>query len=181
VKIDPVTPILRGSYAYALAANGEADSALAQGREAVRLDPGNPIVRVLVGHAYLALGRLALARRELETANSQAPNVPLILGGLGATLASTSRERAQELLTTLAKFPRGSGAPSAIAKIRLALGDVSGAVVALQNAVLEHDEMIGSESMVTPLYDPIRSLPQFVEILRAARLDVARLTAKRPQ
>jgi TolB-like protein/tRNA A-37 threonylcarbamoyl transferase component Bud32/Flp pilus assembly protein TadD len=180
VKIDPVTPILRGSYAYALAANGEADSALAQGREAVRLDPGNPIVRVLVGHAYLALGRLALARRELETANSQLPNVPLILGGLGATLASTSKERAQELLTSLAKFRRGSGAPSAIAKIRLALGDVSGAVVALQNAVLEHDEMIGSESMITPLYDPIRSLPQFVEILRAARLDVARLTAKRP-
>ncbi len=180
VKLDPVTPILRGSYAYALAANREADSALAQGREAVRLDPGNPIVRVLVGHAYLALGRLALARRELETANSQAPNVPLILGGLGATLASSSKERAQELLTTLAKFPRGSGAPSAIAKIRLALGDVSGAVVALQNAVLEHDEMIGSESMITPLYDPVRQLPQFVEILRAARLDVARLTAKRP-
>jgi len=180
VRIDPVTPILRGSYAYALAANREVDSALAQGREAVRLDPGNPIVRVLVGHAYLALGRQALARRELETANSQAPNVPLILGGLGATLAGTSRERAEELLTALGKFPRGAGAPSAIAKIRLALGDASAALVALQNAVLEHDEMIGSESMITPLYDPVRSLPQFVEILRAARLDVARLTAKRP-
>ncbi len=180
VRIDPVTPVLRGSYAFALAANREADSALAQGREAVRLDPGNSIVRVLVGHAYLALGRQAIARRELETANSLAPNVPLILGGLGATLAGTSRERAEELLTALGKLPRGAGAPSAIAKIRLALGDVSGALVALQNAVLEHDEMIGSESMVTPLYDPVRSLPQFAEILRAARLDVARLTAKRP-
>lgn len=179
VRIDPVTPILRGSYAYALAANREADSALAQGREAVRLDPGNPIVRVLVGHAYLALGRHALARRELETANQLTPNVPLILGGLGATLAGTSRARAEELLTALGKFPRGAGAPSAIAKIRLALGDVSGALGALQNAVLEHDEMIASESMITPLYDPVRSLPQFAEILRAARLDVARLTAVR--
>lgn len=34
-------------------------------------------------------------------------------------------------------------------------------------------------AMITPLYDPLRALPQFADILRAARLDVARLTAKR--
>ncbi len=181
VRIDPVTPMLRASYAYALAATGEKDSAAAQAREAVRLDPANPIVRAHVGHTYLALGRFPEARRELEAANSQAPNVPVVMGGLGAALAANGmRERAEELLTALAKFPPRSGAASATAKIRLALGDVSGALVALQTALLERDEMIGSEAMVTPLYDPVRTLPQFAEILRAARLDVARLTAKRP-
>jgi tetratricopeptide (TPR) repeat protein len=181
VRLDPVTPVLRASYAYALASLAARDSAVAQAREAIRLDPANPIVRMLVGHVYLALGRAADARRELETANSQAPNVPLIMGGLGAALAANGmREGAEELLTALAKFPPRSGAASATAKIRLALGDVSGALVALQRAVLERDEVIGNEAMVTPLYDPLRPLPQFAEILRLARLDVARLTAKRP-
>ncbi|HJU72544.1 MAG TPA: protein kinase [Gemmatimonadaceae bacterium] len=179
IKLDPVTPILRASYALALAAAKQSDSALAQAREAVRLDPANPVVRLLVGHAYLALGRAPEARRELETANSQAPNTPIILGGLGAALAANGmRERAEELLTTLGKLPPRSGASAAIGKIRLALGDISGALVALQTAVLERDEGIGNEAMITPLYDPVRTLPQFAEILRAARLDVTRLTAK---
>ncbi|MGH7711763.1 MAG: protein kinase domain-containing protein [Gemmatimonadaceae bacterium] len=180
VRLDPVTPILRASYGYTLSAAGQRDSALAQAREAVRLDPANPVVRLLVGHAHLALGQPAAALKELETANSQAPNTPLILGGLGAALvANGMRERSDELLTALAKFPPRSGAAGATGKIRLALGDLSGALVALQTAVLEHDEVIGNDAMITPLYDPIRGLPQFAEILRAARLDVARLTARR--
>jgi len=44
---------------------------------------------------------------------------------------------------------------------------------------LERDEAFGAEALITPLYDPIRKLPQFADILRAARLDVARLTAGR--
>jgi serine/threonine-protein kinase len=180
VRLDPVTPILRASYSYALAAARQTDSALAQAREGVRLDPANPIVRLLVGHTYLALGRNPQALKELETANTQAPNVPLIVGGLGAALAANGmRDRAEDLLATLEKLPPRSGASAAIGKIRLALGDVSGALVALQRAVLERDEVFGNEAMVTPLYDPLRPLPQFAEILRAARLDVARLTARR--
>ncbi|MGQ0537365.1 MAG: protein kinase domain-containing protein [Gemmatimonadaceae bacterium] len=180
VRLDPLAPIVRASHAYALAAAGEADSAAAQAREAVRLDPGNAIVQAHVGHTYLALGRLPDARRALEAANAQAPNVPLIIGGLGATLvASGLRERGEELLAALARFPARSGAASASAKIRLALADTSGALVALQRAVLERDEMIGSEPMVAPLYDALRGRPQFAEILRAARLDVAKLTATR--
>jgi len=180
VRLDPVTPILRASYGYALAAANQTDSALAQAREGLRLDPANPIVRLLVGHAYLALGRAADARKELATANSQAPNTPLIMGGLGAALvANGMRDAAEELLVALAKFPPRSGAAAATGKIRLALGDVSGALVAFQTAVLERDEVFGNEAMITPLYDPLRPLPQFAEILRAARLDVARLTAKR--
>jgi TolB-like protein/Flp pilus assembly protein TadD len=180
VRLDPVTPILRASYGYALAAAGQRDSSIAQGREAIRLDPANPIVRLLVGHAHLALGRNPQALKELETANSQAPNVPLVMGGLGAALVANGiRDRAEDLVTALEKFPPRSGASAAIGKIRLALGDVSGALVALQRAVLDRDEVIGNEAMITPLYDPLRPLPQFAEILRAARLDVARLTARR--
>ncbi len=180
VRLDPVTPILRASYAYALAAGGQTDSALVQAGEAARLEPANPIVRTLAGHTHLALGRPREARRHLETANTQSPNTPLIMGGLGAALAADGmRERAEEILAALGRFPARSGAASATAKVRLALGDASGALVALQTAVLEHDEVFGSESMMTPLYDPVRSLPQFAEILRAARLDVARLTARR--
>jgi Flp pilus assembly protein TadD len=179
-RLDPVTPILRASYSYALAAAGHTDSALAQGREAVRLDPANPIVRLLVGHAYLALGRAAEARKEMETANSQAPNTPIVMGGLGAALvANGMRERAEELIAALAQFPARSGAAAATGKIRLALGDLSGALVSFQTAVLERDEVFGNEAMITPLYDPIRALPQFADILRAVRLDVARLTAGR--
>lgn len=48
-----------------------------------------------------------------------------------------------------------------------------------QTAVLERDEVFGNDAMITPLYDVLRALPQFADILRAARLDVARLTAKR--
>jgi eukaryotic-like serine/threonine-protein kinase len=180
VRLDPVTPVLRASYSFTLATAGQRDSALAQAREGIRLDPANPIVRLLVAHAYLVMGRAAEARKELETANSQAPNTPLILGGLGAALvASGMRDEAEAILATLAKFPPRSGAAAATGKVRLALGDISGALVAFQTAVLERDEAFGAEALITPLYDPIRKLPQFADILRAARLDVARLTAGR--
>ena len=180
VRLDPVTPVLRASYSYTLATAGFRDSALAQAREGIRLDPANPIVRLLVGHTYLVLGRAADARKELETANSQAPNTPLIMGGLGAAfVADSMRDNAEQILAALAKFPPRSGAAAAIGKVRLALGDLSGALVAYQTAVLERDEVFGNEAMITPLYDPIRKLPQFADILRAARLNVARLTAGR--
>jgi TolB-like protein/Flp pilus assembly protein TadD len=180
VRLDPVTPVLRATYAYALAVASMSDSALAQVREALRLDPASPVVRVLVGHAYLALGRLSDARRELETANSQAPGMPLVLGGLGAALAADGqRDRAEDVLARLAALPPRSGAAFAMAKVHLGLGDAAAAMRALQSAVLEHDEMIGSESMAAPLYAPLRSLPPYAEILRAARLNVARLTATR--
>jgi serine/threonine-protein kinase len=180
VRLDPVTPVLRASYSYTLAAAGLTDSALAQAREGIRLDPANPIVRLLVGHTYLVLGRAADARKELETANSQAPNTPLIMGGLGAALVADGvRDEAERILAALAKFPPRSGAAAATGKVRLALGDVSGALGAFQTAVLERDEVFGNEAMITPLYDPIRKLPQFADILRAARLNVARLTAGR--
>jgi tetratricopeptide (TPR) repeat protein len=180
VRLDPVTPVLRASYSFTLATAGQVDSALAQAREGIRLDPANPIVRTLVAHAHLAMGRAEEARKELATANSQAPNVPLIMGGLGAALVATDRrDDAEAILAALLKFPPRSGAAAAIGKVRLALGDISGSLVAFQTAVLERDEAFGAEALITPLYDPIRKLPQFADILRAARLNVARLTAGR--
>lgn len=56
---------------------GESERALAQFREAIRLQPDYVAPRVLMGSTLLALGRLPEATRELETAVKLQPKDPL--------------------------------------------------------------------------------------------------------
>jgi len=56
---------------------GEHAKAVAELREAIRLDPGYTAPRILLGASLLALGRVSEARTELERALKLAPREPL--------------------------------------------------------------------------------------------------------
>jgi tetratricopeptide (TPR) repeat protein len=68
---------------------GQHEKALAQFREAIRLDPRYPAPRILLGSSLLALGRTNEARAALERAVKLAPQEPLARLQLAKVLERT--------------------------------------------------------------------------------------------
>jgi hypothetical protein len=82
------------------------------------------------------------------------------------------------MLTRLEEMPEASRAPSAIAKVRLALGDSEGALVWLKRAADAHDPAFTSEPFALRFWDPIRKDPRFAAIVR--QVGLGQVTVIRP-
>jgi hypothetical protein len=65
-----------------------------------------------------------------------------------------------------------SGAP-AIARIQLGLGEPVAALASLSQAARQRDPFFGSESLASPIFDPLRGLPEFATLIDDVGLDVA--------
>jgi serine/threonine-protein kinase len=174
---DPGAPIISAVLALVMGASGQHDAAVAKGRDAVSRDPGLFASRLMLGTIYLYAARPRDALRELEAARAMVPNLPVVMGALGyAYAAAGDRQRAASIADTLQRTTSRPGGWSALGKVRLALGDTSAALAALERAVAAKDPFFGSEPLTGPLFDGIRSDPRFARIVAAAGLDASRLT-----
>jgi tetratricopeptide (TPR) repeat protein len=177
---DPSSPITSAVLAVALGLTGATDSAISKARGAVQRDPSLVAARVMLGTVYLYAGQASDAVRELEAARSSAPGLPLVLGSLGYAYAvSGNRERAASLADTLQQGLGRPGVASALAKLRLGLGEHVAALGLLERALVERDPFLSAEPLSSPIFDPIRGDPRFARVIAAAGLDVASLTRAR--
>jgi len=71
------TAYLHNNLGIVLQERGRHEEALAELREAVRLDPSYAAPRILLGSSLVALGRMSEARTQLERAVKLAPREPL--------------------------------------------------------------------------------------------------------
>jgi hypothetical protein len=67
------------------------------------------------------------------------------------------------------------GAAAAAARIYIGLGDNDRALALLQRAADAHDSFFSSESLSESFFDPIRSDPRFVAVVKRVGLDPAKL------
>ena len=58
-----------------------------------------------------------------------------------------------------------TGTGAAIARIHIGLGDTASALDWLQRAAAAHDPFFSSESLASPVFDPIREDPAFLVVL----------------
>ncbi|HKS07879.1 MAG TPA: protein kinase, partial [Gemmatimonadaceae bacterium] len=145
-RLDPTAPITLAVGAMAQQSAGRTDSALIAAQRALNLDPALYAPRLIYGTLLLDAGRAREAVRELEKARSLQPNSPATLGAVGAAYAASGeRARAEEVLTLLHGMQTVPRAASAIAKVRLALGDRDSAIVWLGRAADAHDPAFTSE------------------------------------
>ena len=173
VELDPFAPIPRALMALALGIAGDADRARQEMTRAVETDDTFFVTRLFNGTLFLYEGEPANAILELRVAERAAP-VPAVLGTLGYAYAvSGDAAAAQDVLGRI--DPSTAGAPAAIARIHLGLGELDAALTWMDRAVDAHDPFYGSEPLSAPIFAPLRAAPRFVDIARRVNLDPVRL------
>jgi serine/threonine-protein kinase len=171
-ELDPVSPIVSGSYALALGIAGRNQEAVARATQAIELDPSMFVTRWMLGTVHLYGGQVDSAIRELESAASLAGDVPAVRGTLGYAYAvSGDRQRATAILAQIEAKGTGDNVASAAARVRIGLGDTTQALAGLERAAQRHDTFFASESMASPLFDPLRRSARFQALLRRVNLD----------
>jgi class 3 adenylate cyclase/Tfp pilus assembly protein PilF len=147
--------------------------------EALRLDPTDDQVRVHLARTQEILGERREARRTLEGGDrgSRNPYLQLWRARLRAA-GGSERARSNQLARTLrggldSASTRNPDAPYYLAALRLSLGDLAGALAALQRAA-----RTPSPSLIwlptDPMWDAARSAPQFQRLVR--RIEVGQRT-----
>jgi len=172
VALDPLSPVTLGSYALALAVGQATDSAMSAGKRAVELDSTLLVTRFMLGSVYLQAGRYADAVRELENASRLDTSSVQTEGLLGYAYAKTGKSAEARRMAKALESTNGrtSGATAAAARIYLGLGDNDKALALLRKAADEKDSFFSSEALTESYFDPVRSDPAFVAVMRKVGL-----------
>ncbi|MEP6692387.1 MAG: protein kinase [Gemmatimonadaceae bacterium] len=169
-ELDPTSPITLSSYGLALGVAGDADAAAAQATRAVELDPSLYATRMMLGTVQLFGHRYGEAIRELEAASALSKGIGAAQGLLGyAYAAAGDKPHASQIAAALERGERPGNA-FALAHVYLGVGDTAKALTYLARAAAQHDSFFASESMSSPLFDPIRASPRFAAILNTTHL-----------
>jgi serine/threonine-protein kinase len=179
--LDPASPTNASVRAFARQAAGATDSAVALAKRSAELAPTQVTPRWTYGVILLDAGRTADALRELEVARSLAPTSPRVLGSVGAAYAMTAQpQRAEEILVLLQRGTDTDRNASAIAKIKLALGQKDSALFYLERAAVRRDPVFVTEPLSMHFWDPLRSDPRFTALVERVGLQGERVIRRPP-
>ena len=142
-----------------------------QAQTAVAMDPSFATTHMLYGAVLIYSGNPKGALVPLGEALQLSADSRTVLGLLGLAQASAGEmQLAQTTLRRLEQAPPGNGGQPAIARVRIALGDVDGGLAALQRAVELHDPFFNSEPLTSPPFNKVRNDPRFTAIARKVGL-----------
>ncbi len=171
-KVDTESPIIPALLAVTQALSGEEELAVRTGRAVVDANPSQAVPRFMLGTLLAYIGRYPDAISELREARKLAPSVLAVAGSLGYALARSGDVAGARLqLAELRRAPDEAGVDPAIAKILAAMGDVDGAMAALQRGIASRDAFFSSEPLMTPMFAALRSHPDFPALLSSLGLD----------
>jgi DNA-binding winged helix-turn-helix (wHTH) protein/TolB-like protein len=167
LDIAPASRLSNHTLAFAFYFAGRYEDAIHQSKKTLELDENFPVAHALLGMAYLKSGVHDKAIFELQTARQRfdSPAFLALLGYARAVAGKTNEAR--ETLDELQKLStkRFVGAfPKAV--VYAGLGERRLALDALERAFQERSPELGLLG-VDPMFDYIRSDPQFVELLRS--------------
>jgi eukaryotic-like serine/threonine-protein kinase len=177
-RLDPLYVQSNAYLSLTLAMVGRIDQAIALAQQMLALDPEQITLNNWYGDVLELAGRdqeaVAQARRVLTL-----PDVNLTRSGRAAGILGRAgmREEAQALLQRIEALPGGTTERD-VARVyaRLGVGDLEGAMTALETAVQTDPQRVAAYGMASMPYDPLRADPRFAAVLRKLDLDVARLT-----
>jgi serine/threonine-protein kinase len=171
LEIDPLSLFVNGHLAYVFHIRREYDSALAQYRSTLDLDPNYALGHWLLSISCLVCGMLDAAVAEAETLVRLAGCVPLAIGVLGAGYAATGRT--DEALAMIAELNEAGRkvyvSPAYKGWIAVSMDDLDGTFECLEKAVEQRDPMMVNLNS-EPFYDKLRSDPRYHALLRKMNL-----------
>jgi thioredoxin-like negative regulator of GroEL len=140
--------------------------------------PSVAALHVMKGAALLYTNRVTDAVTALEVARVIDPQSPLVLGTLGYAYGRAGNTRmASEIERTLSATPSRAGYGTALAKVKLSMGDTTAAMDHLERALRDRDPLFAAEPLRSPVYAPLHRSERFGRIVQAAGLDRKRVTA----
>jgi len=170
-KLDPISAMAAATLGTALTYARRYDDAIVENMRAIELDPTFPIGHLNLGRAYELRGMLPQSIAELEKAAETFGRTPLFLGFLGHSYAVSGRRTAAlKVVSELEKPSMRKLHPAFhIGLIYSGLGDKDSAFKWFELAYREH---LGATMayLQDPIFDPVRSDPRFVDLVRRVGL-----------
>jgi TolB-like protein/DNA-binding winged helix-turn-helix (wHTH) protein/Flp pilus assembly protein TadD len=164
-NLDPLSLIINADLAELLVLAHSYDESIQQSRKTIELDPNFALAHNQLGQAYLQKQMHDEAVAELQKAVQLSGGSPTCLANLArAYIASGKKTEAVKLLGDLKKRsnPSHSYAPE-IATIYVSLGESDQAMNWLEKG---YEERFNPGVLLRPAFDPLRSDPQFDDLLR---------------
>jgi serine/threonine-protein kinase len=170
-KLDSFSPIIASHPAWINYLSRNAEGAIREARQALKLDPNFFPARRYLSLGYDLQGKYNDALTELQKAVSSATKSTLVRSELGYAYAKAGRR--EDALRVMDELQRSPGerrvSPFHFALIYIGLGENDRAIELLEKA---YDERV--ERLVwlraDPRFDPLRLNPRFNELLRAMGL-----------
>jgi tetratricopeptide (TPR) repeat protein len=157
--------------AITLAWQGKYEAAMEQARKSLDLDPTLSIAQFAIGWTHIAAGKVSQAIPELQRAETM-ESTAFVAGWLGyAYAASGDRTRAQAVIEELRQESlQRFISPFYPAIIYLGLGERERALSGLEKAYEARSNWLATLKM-DRIFDPLRSDPRFIELLRKVGLN----------
>ncbi len=170
--LDPLQTLSYVVKGGLLSLRGDYPKALEQCRKAVEINPDDwSIYSYCFGYTYDLMGNHGQALKAFEKAVAVGP-FPIPIALLGKEYArSGNREQARKAIEQLSHLPAQMYvAPCYPAQVYVALGENNTALDLLEKAYRDHSGCL-TNAKVYNGYDPLRSNPRFIALLRKVGLD----------
>jgi Flp pilus assembly protein TadD len=180
-EVDPTSPVIAGSLAYAMSVNGDATNAISVASGAVAKAPDLWLTHFMLAAVYVHARKLSEAANELEkTQKLPGGRAPIVVSMAGYVYAQTGdRTRATTILTELEQGAAKGHYTVPVARVALGLGDTSKALDWLERGVAQHDNSFSEEPLASSVYNPLRGNPRFAAVIRQIGFDSSLAAAKR--
>jgi len=171
VELDPLSAGFTNDLGVPLGYQAKYDAAKQQLRKALELDPSFFFAQWGLGWTDVEAGRFNAAVAELEKARAM-DSPPFVTGFLGyAYTASGDRAKAQATIAELNQMSsRRFVSPFCTAIVYLGLGDRPRALEGLEKAYEVRSQWL-TLLKVDKVFDPLRSDPRFIALLKKVRLN----------
>ena len=173
-ELDPLSLLINNHLAYLFHIRREFDRAVVQFRNTIELDPSYPLAHWLFATSLVVQGKFDDGVAEGESLAKLTGRSPLGLGGLGAALAAAGRTREAEKVVAELEGAASRAYVPWICKAWIAIGmrDMDRAFEWLGKSVEEREPMMCNLNS-EPLFDPLRSDPRYLDLLRKMNLPAA--------
>jgi eukaryotic-like serine/threonine-protein kinase len=171
VDRDPVSAAFSHTLAVQLALARHVDEAIAECRRTIDLDPGFAVAYDVLGGVLASKGLYSEAVPEMEKAAALSRGAAMSLANLGNVRARMGqRDEARRILQQLADTVKERYTPAlAFAMVHVGLGENDQALNWLAKAYEERFNRLAYLRR-EPVWDPLRSDPRFVDLLRRINL-----------
>jgi serine/threonine-protein kinase len=179
-SLDPYSAVIAGWVATAQRLAGNPREAVTKARHAMELDPSNPGGLIQVALTFLAAGRHDEARAAADRVPVGLPFTwPGIIAYVHAAAGDTA-PAARVVREVDRMRTRPWGTETALAFAWLGLGDTTRALSALERGLDTHEMWPSNFSALEGIFDPVRTSPRFVAMLRRVSLDPSLYSARSP-
>ena len=170
-ELDPLSAGITNDVGLPLVLQAKYEAAKEQSGKALELDPTFYLAHFALGWTYIEAGKFGAAMTELQKAR-ETDSPPFVGAWLGyADAAAGEHGKAQEMIAELNQMSlRRFVSPFCTALIYLGLGDKERALDGLKKAYEARSQWL-TFLKVDKVFDPLRSDPRFIELLKKVGLN----------